>query len=941
MAIQFARCEYVSRSAGGNACRKASYNQRTTVHCERTGELFSFTDREGHVYHEILLPSGADEKFENSNVLWNEVEMCEKRKDSQLLKEIVLALPDDPQVTLEDRIELCKRFSANHFVDKGLVVQIDIHEPDKSEKNWHAHLLIPTRRLREDGQTFERTKARDLDPTIRKGLVIEADVWGEHWRDLQNAYFEEKGYDLDVDPIGILSQEHLGPIRMRHHMNEAISRSQKIHQVNQELAKDPKRLLEALTRTKAAFSQKDIELFLNKHVPFEIREKVFEDVISHQSLVSLYDQETTQRTDYYTTKIVRAEEEKLFRFAASIAERPSTPLSATSIEKGLMGRTLTEEQHHTYAQCVHSGQNLCLIQGRAGVGKTYVLNAIRAAHEAEGYRVLGLAPTHKVAQDLSKSGFESKTCHSFLFALKNHREKINAKTVVIVDEAGMLGTTLSVELFHKIKKHGAKLICVGDDRQLSAVDRGGVFRALLDQYPSCELTEVRRQPIKWQKTISEDLSQGKIQSAVALLESHGGIHWLDTKAEALIALLKAWEQGIKTRPDHTKMILAHKNIEVDALNAGARDILKSLGKLENIEITCQTQRGKSSFAVGDWIQLTKTEKMQELRNGQFGTIESINTQDKTMLVCFENGERKEIDPQTYRGLRHGYASTIYRAQGSTLDSAYVLHSNTSNHSTSYVALTRQTKSLSLFVSKDETPHERALLQQISRHNKNTLSLNFATKKDIQRKLQDKTFTTSLKEKAERLLTKVKDAFHHNPNFYKVPQDPQIDVTAPTLSNTSKTETPKTPQEVYQEMKNPLFTTPQALAVKHAFEKGLKVHGIEKAIAYWESQKEGLMKPYNDTLNQCKKELNSPHLKHLTAPLKAEALTWAKENPTRVFNLLQKLKAKKSEPLQDKELITRLRTQDSQNTKEAKQVEQITQENMRSRSLNPGRGGLSL
>lgn len=150
MAIQLARCAYVSRSTGGNACRKASYNQRDAIRCERTDELFSFKERGGNVHHEILLPEGAQEKFKSASVLWNEVERCEKRKDCQLQKEFVLALPDDAQVTLEDRIELTRRFVSEHFVEKGLGVQLDIHEPDEEEKNWHAHLLVTTRRFSED-----------------------------------------------------------------------------------------------------------------------------------------------------------------------------------------------------------------------------------------------------------------------------------------------------------------------------------------------------------------------------------------------------------------------------------------------------------------------------------------------------------------------------------------------------------------------------------------------------------------------------------------------------------------------------------------------------------------------------------------------------------------------------------------------------------------------
>jgi hypothetical protein len=414
-------------------------------------------------------------------------------------KELVLALPDDAQVTLEDRIELTQRFVEEHFVEKGLGVQIDIHEPDEKEKNWHAHVLVTTRRFSDDGLSFEKMKARDLDPTIKKGFVVEADVWGELWRDLQNTYFVEKGYDLRVDPIGIVPQEHLGPVRMRHHRNDALSRAQLLEKANEELARDPGSVLEALTRNKAVFSEKDVDVFLKKHVVTEERKQVTEGVRSHPSLVSLYDKETGQQTPYFTTKEVRAEEEKLMRFADSVGKRPVSALSSAAIKKGMEGRSFSEEQQKAYELCVGSGNNLSLIQGRAGVGKSYVLNAIRMAHEADGYRVIGLAPTHKVANDLQKSGFkESTTCHSFLFSLKNARTTLDSNTLVMIDEAGMLGTELSVELFNAVKTSGAKLVLVGDDRQLSSVERGGAFRALLDRYKSAELKDVRRQTVSWQ-----------------------------------------------------------------------------------------------------------------------------------------------------------------------------------------------------------------------------------------------------------------------------------------------------------------------------------------------------------------------------------------------------------------------------------------------------------
>lgn len=774
MAIQFARCEYVSRSSGGNACRKASYNQREQIRCERTGELFSFQERAGNVHHEILLPLGTNEKFKSSTVLWNEVEACEKRINSQLAKEFVIALPDDKQVSLEDRIELTRRFG-QIFVERGVAVQLDVHSPHEGERNWHAHLLIATRRFSEDGLTLGE-KARDLDPQIRKGLVVEGNLWGEIWRDLQNAYFEEKSYDIKVDPIGIVPQEHLGPVRMRHHLNEAVLRAQLLQKANEKLAQDPVSVLEELTRTKAIFSKSDVETFLNKHVPSNEREWFLEKVLDRS--ITLYDKETHKETKYFTTSEVRAEEEKLLRFADGIARSSRSPLKPSSIQKGEIGKSLNTEQKEAYDQCVTSKKNLSILQGRAGVGKSYVLDAICKAHEENGYRVLGLAPTHKIALDLKESGFkEAKTCHSFLFAFKNNRETLNSKTLVMIDEAGMLGTMLCVELFHAIKSKGAKLVLVGDDRQLSFVERGGIFSVLAERHESLELKDVRRQTIGWQKIVSEALAEGHIKNAVDTLEDNKAISWTPTKEEALSTLLKDWAKESLLTPHHSRLILAQRNVDVDALNQGAREILRQQGRLGECEVMCSTSRGRAFFAEGDRIQLTKTDHEQGLLNGSFGVIEHLNLKTKKLKIRLDKGESKEVDPNTYDGLKHGYAATVYKSQGTTLDHVYVLHSKLTNQSTNYVSLTRQTKSLSLYVSQKETPSTAHLVQQMGRQDPKGMSLAFDTKRDIKKQKEDESVSDHLKRRTEQLFTKVSDLFHKNERFYSfekpqsLPQEP--------------------------------------------------------------------------------------------------------------------------------------------------------------------------
>ena len=204
VAIQFARARYISRSTGGSAVRSAAYNERTALTSERTGELFYFKHRDAPEHHEVLLPAGADPRFADSAVLWNAAEAAERRKDAQVAREIVLALPANAELTTEDRVALARSFAEQHFVAKGVAVQLDVHAPHEGESeseraNWHAHLLITTRRL--EGARFAARKARDLDPEVRhaaggRAVVADGEVWGELWRDHQNRYFIEQGLGI-------------------------------------------------------------------------------------------------------------------------------------------------------------------------------------------------------------------------------------------------------------------------------------------------------------------------------------------------------------------------------------------------------------------------------------------------------------------------------------------------------------------------------------------------------------------------------------------------------------------------------------------------------------------------------------------------------------------------------------------------------------------------
>lgn len=768
MAIQFARCEHVSRSSGGNACRTAAYNKRDAVNCKSTGTIYYFKNKSGNVHHEVTLPCNADSKFKNPNILWNEVEKTENRINSQLFKSFVLALPDDPEISLDDKIEMSRQFVERYFTSRGVACQIDIHEPHEQERNWHAHLMVTTRRFSADGKNFHTHKARDLDSEVRKGRVVEAEVWGELWKDFQNQYFLEKGLELRVDQISLVPQEHLGPVRMRAHIDRAEAISNELKAINEQLSMDPDYILSEISNQKAVFTEQDIADFCQKHVPEHLSEHIIEVILDNNDLEVLYDKETNKPTGYITTNQVRAEEEKALRFAQAVSNRKSFKINETVKQNTLNSIKLSIEQQSVFDYTLNNDSNLKLIQGRAGVGKSYTIQPVRQVYEQSGYQVIGLAPTNKVARDLTVEGFkDSMTCHSALFKYKNNRLNLRRPTVFVIDEAAMLSTPLLVELLNMVKKTRSKVVMLGDSRQLHSIERGGLYNYLLQTFKSQELQEVRRQKIGWQKEISQHLSNGEIKQATVLLEKHNCLNWHQDKVESMQQLIEDWTQDFSKYPAHRLFIMATRNVDVDALNYAARDVCKGLGRVANQDFEIQTLRGRVKFAVGDRVQFALTDKEQGIHNGMFGTIKLIS--NHSWIITQDNGLDLKIDPLIYKGLKHGYAGTIYKAQGSTLDRTYVLHDKAANMNSNYVALTRHTEALNIYLNRVDTKNINAFNYQISRDGCKVTSLQYHTHQDLiikQSSATHQTLKDRLLQKKHAIHLKIKDYLHSNPEFYE-------------------------------------------------------------------------------------------------------------------------------------------------------------------------------
>lgn len=218
MAIQYARLEYISRRKRMNACLRSAYNGNLKIKDYRINKTFNFLNNKTKVYHEVLLPIPkiADRKYMNIEKLMNEVENCERRKNSQLLREYIIALPSEKEITLRHKISLTKLFIRKlSLLKENLAIVMDIHSPKEDDVNWYSKILVTTRRFTKDGRLLGE-KARDLNTPIRRnqGKVFIPKALrmdnGDVWKEVQNSFFEFCNMSIRVDEIGEIPQEHIG-----------------------------------------------------------------------------------------------------------------------------------------------------------------------------------------------------------------------------------------------------------------------------------------------------------------------------------------------------------------------------------------------------------------------------------------------------------------------------------------------------------------------------------------------------------------------------------------------------------------------------------------------------------------------------------------------------------------------------------------------------------
>ena len=361
---------------------------------------------------------------------------------------------------------------------------------------------------------------------------------------------------------------------------------------------------------------------------------------------------------------------------------------------------LSEEQGSSSTHYHESGGVAC-VRGLAGTGKSHMLGKAREAWENRGFSVIGCALAGKAADGLEQgSGIASQTLHSLLTDLDRGSQVLPRDAVVVLDEAGMVGTRQLHRLLEHVNSAGAKLVMVGDHQQLQPIDAGGLFRRISDENGYAELNDIRRQINETDRETIKRLIGGDSVEVIERLVEAGQLQ-VKNDDQVAEAMVDDWYQHRDAQNPGESLMLAGTRAEVGQLNRIARERL-AIGGLLHSEVAIQTEKGAKDFAVGDRVIFGRNSRSLGVKNGQLGSLESWRIEPRKgnleLTIRMDSGAAVIFDPAEYGHIDHGYAMSVHRAQGVTADSVSVMISEAmTDQEWSYVAVSRHRDRLRVFV----------------------------------------------------------------------------------------------------------------------------------------------------------------------------------------------------------------------------------------------------
>ena len=755
MAIYHFSMKPVSRASGRSAVASMAYRAGEKLTNERDGITHDYTAKQGIEHAEIVLPEGVNADWaRDRSDLWNAAEFAEKRKDARVAREFEVALPHE--LTAEQRLEATRELAQELANRYGAAVDFAIHAPHEASdvRNHHAHVLMATRRVTESGlgdKTYIERENKWLLANNLPTTDMQLRDLRQRWEGVANEHLAMAGHDIRIDHrshmergLEIAPTEHMGVhATQMERRGLDVSRARLDEDAarrNAELIREkPEQVLTLITGEKSVFDRHDVARALHRYINDDPQEfqSAFAKVMASPALVELQPERTDPATGEielarYSTREMVEIESAMAKAASQLNSALSHGVDRRHVDHAIENQDaairtsagdasakLSDEQRRAIEH-VTGPERIAAVVGYAGAGKSTMLAAAREAWEAEGYTVHGAALSGKAAEGLEESsGIQSRTLASWSRGWENDRGQLNRGDVFVIDEAGMVGSRQLARFVGEAEARGAKIVLVGDHEQLQAIGAGAPFRAITEEIGHAELSEIRRQRVDWQREASVDFATHRTAEGLAVYRDRGNISFTEAGEDVRAEIVRDYLADRDERPEGTRVAMAHRRADVRAINDAIRTELQDRGELAQGEdagaLTFQTNDGKREFAPGDRIVFLENNRDLGVKNGMLGTVQAV--EPHAIQVQLDGKAPGSDDPRTvnvpmndYQAVDHGYATTIHKNQGATVDRSYVLASGTMDRHLTYVAMTRHRDGVQLYAAQDEFTNAGRLVE---------------------------------------------------------------------------------------------------------------------------------------------------------------------------------------------------------------------------------------
>ncbi|MEK4035861.1 Ti-type conjugative transfer relaxase TraA [Methylocystis sp. IM2] len=748
MAIYHLSMKPISRASGRSSVAAAAYRAGECLTNERDGLAHDFTRREGVDHAEIVLPQGAGAEWAlDRSALWNAAEQVENRKDARVAREFEIALPHE--LSAEQRLALTRSFAQDLADRYGTAVDFAIHAPHGATdvRNHHAHLLMTTRRVTAEGlaeKSFIERENKWLAANDLPSAQLQLREVRQAWEQVANAHLARAGLDIRIDHrshqergLEIEPTEHMGVhATQMERRGKAVGRGRldaEAARRNAELIREkPEQVLSIISNEKSVFDRRDVARALHRYVDgAEAFQSAFAKVMASPALVELQPEQRDGRGNVaeparYSTREMVEIERGMAGSADALAEARGCGVSERHVAASLSARPFLSEEQREAVRHVTGDAQIAAVVGLAGAGKSTMLSAAREAWEAQGYHVHGAALAGKAAEGLEESsGIASRTLASWEHGWQNGRGELAKGDVLVIDEAGMVSSRQLARFVGEAERTGAKIVLVGDPEQLQPIQAGAAFRAIAERVGFVELEGVRRQGEDWQRAASVAFARHRTEEGLSAYAERGAVRLAETREAARAGIVRDVIADMDERPGGSRIVLAHLRADVRKLNEAIRAARQERGELIG-ERAYSTNDGERKFAAGDRILFLENNRDLAVKNGMLGTVERAEEGRLSVRLDSAKGEGRDVSVSMadYAAVDYGYATTIHKAQGATVDRAYVLASETMDRHLAYVAMTRHRESATLYAGKEEFRELGALSARLSRARAKETTLDY-------------------------------------------------------------------------------------------------------------------------------------------------------------------------------------------------------------------------